>query len=155
LPAHETESVVLNAVQDFLGDPQRVAAALKRFRLQARKLTDALEIASGLGAQMDAAQGRRETALKLIKRAIVSDSQLAIEVKLGALMSVDAGVPVTATHRLTIPIDLRQLSGGAIVIAAQPFATPRPILYSSKRWRAALPGSKRWRQAALLNPERD
>jgi hypothetical protein len=48
----------------------------------------------------------------------MSDSQLAIEVKLEALMSDDARVPLTATHRLTIPIDLGQQDGGAIVIAS-------------------------------------
>lgn len=33
-------------------------------------------------------------------------------------MSDDARVPLTATHRLTIPIDLGQQNGGAIVIAS-------------------------------------
>ena len=51
LPAHEIESVVLKSAQNFLGDRQRVATALKRSRLQARKLKDALEIASDLSAQ--------------------------------------------------------------------------------------------------------
>ena len=95
LPAHEIESVVLKAAQEFLGDRQRVATALKRSRLQARKLKDALEIASDLSAQIDAFPSRRETALKLIKRVVVSDSQLVIEVKLDALMSDDARVRST------------------------------------------------------------
>jgi DNA invertase Pin-like site-specific DNA recombinase len=118
LPAHEIESVVLKSVHDFLGDRQRVATALQRFRLQAQKLKDALEIASDLGAQINAIGYRRETALKLIKQVVVSDSQLAIEVKLEALMSDDARLPLTATHCLIIPIDLGQLNGGAIVIAS-------------------------------------
>ena len=41
LPAHEIESAVLKAAQDFLGDRQRVATALKRSRLQTRKLKEA------------------------------------------------------------------------------------------------------------------
>ena len=118
LPAHEIELVVLKAAQDFLGDRQRVATALKRSRLQVRKLKDALEIASDLSAQINAIQCRRETALKLIKQIVVSDSQLVIEVKLEALTSDDARVPLTVTHRLTIPIDLDQQNGGAIVIAS-------------------------------------
>ncbi|MGB9367325.1 MAG: recombinase family protein [Xanthobacteraceae bacterium] len=118
LPAHEIESAVLKAAQDFLGDRQRVATALKRSRLQARKLGDALEIASDLRAQLNVIRCRRETALKLIKQVVVSDSQLAIEVKLDALMSNSARVPLTVTHRVTIPIDLGQLNGGAIVIAS-------------------------------------
>ena len=54
----------------------------------------------------------RETVFKLIKQIVVSDSQVAIEVKLKALMSDDARVLLTATHRLTIPIDLGQQDGG-------------------------------------------
>jgi site-specific DNA recombinase len=118
LPAHEIESAVLKAARDFLGDRQRVATALKRSRLQARKLKHALEIATDLSAQINAIHCPRETALKLIKQVVVSDSQLAIEVKLEALMSDDGRVPGTVTHRLTIPIDLGQQNGGAIVIAS-------------------------------------
>jgi len=117
LPAHEIESVVLKAAQDFLGDRQRVATALKRSRVQAPKLKDALEIASDLSAQISAIGCPRESALKLIKQVVVSDTQLAIEVKLNALMSNDARVSA-ATHRLTIPIDLGQQNGGAFVIAS-------------------------------------
>ena len=118
LPAYEIESAVLKSAQDFLGDWQRIATALKRSRLQVRKLKDALEIASDLSAQIDAIGCRRETALKLIKQVVVSDAQLAIEVKLDALMSDDARAPLTTTHRLTIPIDLGQRNGGAIVMAS-------------------------------------
>ena len=74
-------------------DRQRVATPLKLLRLQARKLKEALEIASGLCAQFDAFASRRETALKLIKQVVVSDFQLVIEVGLQALMSDDARSP--------------------------------------------------------------
>ena len=116
LPTHEIESAVLKAAQDFLGDRQSVATALKRFRLQTRTLNEALDIASDLCTKLDAFASRREAALNLIKRVVVSDSRLAIELKLGAMISDDVGAPLTLTHRLTIPIDLIQQDGGAIVL---------------------------------------
>ena len=120
LPAHEIETAVVAELQRFLADRQRLATALKRFQLQTRKLNDALEIASDLCTKLDAFASRREAALKLIKRVLLSDSRLAIELTLGAVMSDDARAPLTVIHRLTMPIDLSQQNGGAIVLASPP-----------------------------------
>ena len=120
LPAHEIETAVVAELQRFLADRQRLATALKQFRLQTRKLNDALEIASDLCTKLDAFASRREAALKLIKRVLLSDSRLAIELTLGAVMSDDARAPLTVIHRLTMPIDLNQQNGGAIVLASPP-----------------------------------
>lgn len=93
----------------------------------ARKLKDALEIASDLSAQINASQCRRETTLKLIKQVVVSDSQLAIEVKLDALMSDDARVPqrqpTASSYRSTgVTKPAAQSCWQAHPIAAQPLA---------------------------------
>jgi DNA invertase Pin-like site-specific DNA recombinase len=118
VPAPELEAAVIGEMQRFLGDRQRIASALKRSRLQMRELSETLRIANDLRAQLDAFASRRETALKLIKRVVVSDSELVIELKLGVLISEASGPTRTATHRLTIPIELGRQNGGAIVLAS-------------------------------------
>ena len=76
LPAHEIESAVLKASARFSWRSAARRHCSERSRLQARKLKDALEIASDLSAQIDAIQSRRKAALKLIKRVSSPTSSL-------------------------------------------------------------------------------
>jgi DNA invertase Pin-like site-specific DNA recombinase len=118
VPAPELEAAVIGELRRFLDDRQRIASALKRSRLQAREVKVALGAANDFGAQLDAFASRRETLLKLIKRAVVSDSRVVVELKLGAMIPETSGSVRMATHRLTIPIELIRQNGGAIVLAS-------------------------------------
>jgi len=113
LPAHEIEAAVVGEMGRFLGDGQRVAIALKRVRLPARQLKEALSIADDLRAQLDTLASCREAVLKLIKRATVSDSELIVELTLGALLPDTSNPARTAVHQLTAPIQLSQQNGAA------------------------------------------
>ena len=115
LPAYEIETAVVGEIQKFLADRQRVATALKRSQLKARDLKEALEIASGVGALIDAFSSRRGAVLKFIKRVVVSEFEVVIELELGVLASEASGAARTATHRLTMPID-RPQNGSPIVL---------------------------------------
>jgi site-specific DNA recombinase len=118
VPAPEIEAAVIGELRRFLSDRQRVAGALKRSRLQARELKEALRIANDLRAQLDAFASRREIALKLIKRVVVSDSELVVELKLGCLIYDASGPARTAIHRLTTSIELIRQNGSAITLAS-------------------------------------
>jgi len=117
VPALEIEAAVIGQMKRFLGDRQRIANVLKRSRLQAHELNETLRIANDLRAQLDAFASQRETALKLVKRVTVSESELVIELKLDALISGTSGSTRTAVHRLRMPIALTRQNGGAIVLA--------------------------------------
>ena len=119
VPAAELEAAVIGGLRRFLGDRQAVAAALKRARLHLRYLKGALQTASDLDTRLDAIASRRETTLKVIRRVVVSDSDLVVELDLGALITKDSEPARTATYRLAIPVDLiRQGAGSAIALAS-------------------------------------
>ena len=117
VPASELEEAVIGELKRFLGDQHRVAAALKRSRLKAHELKQALRNADDLRAQLHALAPCRETMLKLIKRVGVSDSELVVQLKLDALIAAASAVGRTGNHRLTIPIELIRQNGSAIVLA--------------------------------------
>jgi hypothetical protein len=56
----------------------------------------------------------------LIKRIVVSQSEVVVELKLGALASEASGAARTAAHRLTTPIKFHRQNGSAIVLAGAP-----------------------------------
>jgi DNA invertase Pin-like site-specific DNA recombinase len=118
VPASELESSAINELKQFLGNRQRIAGALKRIRLQARELKEALQQADRLHTQLDVFGSRRETALKLIKAVVVSDSELVLELRLDSLLSDTSTGSRTAIHRLTTPIELTRKTDGAIVLAS-------------------------------------
>jgi hypothetical protein len=126
VPAPELEATVINELKQFLGDRQRIAGALKRSRLQARELKEALQNADRLRAQLDAFASRRDVAFNLIKRVVVSDSELVLELELGRLLSDTPRGSQTAIHRLTIPIELIRKTDGAIVLASSSDRTAAP-----------------------------
>jgi hypothetical protein len=117
VPAPEMEAAVIGELRRFLGDRQRLAGVLKRSQLQAREIKATLQTANDLREQLDAFASRRETALKLIKRVVVSDSELIVELKLAALIPEASGPTGTVTHRLNLPVELVRQNGSAIVLA--------------------------------------
>jgi hypothetical protein len=118
VPASELEAAAINELKQFLGDRQRIAGALKRSRLQAREIKEALQKADRLHAQLGVFASRRAIAFKLVKRVVVSSSELVLELKLGSLLSDTSTGSQTAIHRLTIPIELIRKTDGAIVLAS-------------------------------------
>jgi hypothetical protein len=76
---------------------------------------------------------RREAALKLIKRVVVSDSRLVLELRLGALLSEASDPARAAAHRVTTPIELIRKTDGAIVLtgASDRTAATDPALAKS------------------------
>ena len=117
VPAADIETAVIGELKRFLGDRQRIASALKRSRLQARELKEALQNADRLRTQLDAFASCRDVAFKLIKRVVVSDSELILELRLGSLLS-ETSATRTTIYRVTIPIELIRKIDGAIVLAS-------------------------------------
>jgi DNA invertase Pin-like site-specific DNA recombinase len=118
VPAPELEAATIKELKQFLGDRQRVAGALRRSRLQARELKEALQNADRFHTQLCAFGSRRDVAFKLIKRVIVSTSELVLELRLGSLLSEASKASQMAIHRLTIAIELIRKIDGAIVLAS-------------------------------------
>ena len=55
--------------------------------------------------------------MKLVKQVVVSELELAVELKIAALLSKASGPARTATHRLAIPAEMIRQIGSAIVLA--------------------------------------
>jgi site-specific DNA recombinase len=118
LPAGQIETAVIREVQHLLGDRQRLTRALTSLKLSAAGLKEALWSAKQLETQIATSAGRRDTFLKLIKRVIVSESELGIEVRLAVLRPEDSSNPNAANHRLKVQIELTRRNGELAVIIA-------------------------------------
>ena len=118
LPAHEIETAVLNELRRFFGDRQRVASALGSRSLKAHELKEALWAAKEIAIQIDEATAHREIIAKIVKQACVTETEIAVEIRLTGLMPDGARAPRNENHRLSIPIELaRKGGGGAIIIS--------------------------------------
>jgi DNA invertase Pin-like site-specific DNA recombinase len=142
LPAGQIETAVINELQRFLGDRQRIATAMASQRLSAHQLMasrrlsahqlkEALWNAKQLETQMEAAATRREAVHRMVSRVLVSDTELNVEVKLSAVLPEGAAPARGVPHRLKMPIELIRRNGETAVVVAgdsRHATKPDPVL---------------------------
>jgi site-specific DNA recombinase len=116
LPAHDIESAVVGELQRFLGDRGQIARALRSRSLKAHELKEALWSAKQLAAQVGQPVASRGTILKLVKQVRVTESEIAVEIQLVAVMPDTSAPPGNAIHRLKIPVELMRRAGETAVI---------------------------------------
>jgi DNA invertase Pin-like site-specific DNA recombinase len=124
LPAHDIESAVLNELQGFLGDRERMIDSLRPLTLEVHELKDALWAAKQAATKIGQPAAQRETILELVEQISVSEeSEIFVDVKLASI--VPHGVRLqnySPTHRLSTPIALDRRSGEtAIVVVGAAF----------------------------------
>jgi len=116
LPAAQIETAVTRELQRFLGDRHRLAKALASQGLSASQLKEALWTAKQLEAQVAASSTRRNFILKLVKRVVVTESELTIEVRLVAILPQRTATPKVGAHRLKVPIELIRRKGEMAIV---------------------------------------
>lgn len=107
LPAHELETITIDAIKVFIGDQKWLSDALKLRGLSAHDQTDIRGKAENLAAELDAApDGDRKSVLAvMIKSITLGSGSLTIQMFRSALMSVLRGKPtITAESDQTIAI---------------------------------------------------
>jgi site-specific DNA recombinase len=117
LPAGQIETAVTRELRRFLGERHRLAKALASQRLSASQLKEALWVAKQLETQVAMPFSRREAILKLVRRVVVAESELNIEVRLAAMLPESASPSKITSHRLKVPIELIRRNGEMAVIS--------------------------------------
>lgn len=125
LPAHDIETAVVGELQRFLGDRGQVAGALKSRSVKPHELKETVWSAKQLAGQIGQTIASRETILKLVKQVCVSESEIAVEVHMAALIPDRTAPRRNAIHLLKIPIELTRRAGETAVIV--PNASGRDV----------------------------
>jgi DNA invertase Pin-like site-specific DNA recombinase len=118
LPAGQIETAVIREVQRFLSDRHRVAKTLAAQKLSAAQLKEAHWNAKHLEAQLATPDVLREAILKLVRRVVVAESELTIEVRLSAILPESGSTPNNTAHRLKVPIELIRRNGEMAIVVA-------------------------------------
>jgi site-specific DNA recombinase len=118
LPAGQVETAVICELQRFLADRLGLTKALVSQRLSAATLTEALWNAKQIETQVATPAARREAVLKLVRRVVVSEPDLNVQVKLSAILPESHATPRTEPHRLKVPIELIRRSGEMAIVVA-------------------------------------
>ncbi|MEA2874485.1 MAG: site-specific recombinase [Hyphomicrobiales bacterium] len=121
LPAHDIERLVIGELVRFFTHQGRIIEALAPFQLDATQLKDALTAATRFAADLaSSTEHKRAILLTVVHAARIADSQLEIDVKLGALVA-DTDIPGIAeadqTQTLSVAMALRRDPRGETKIA--------------------------------------
>src|SRR3954454_25402707 len=118
LPAGQIEATVTRELQRFLLDRHRLAKALASQKLSASQLKEALWAAKQLETQVATPATQRQAILKLVRRVVITDSEISIEVRLPVMLPDNIAMQKIASHRLKMPIELIRRNGEMAVVVA-------------------------------------
>jgi site-specific DNA recombinase len=132
LPAPQTDELAIVSVQRFLNDRSKVATRLRAFRLTARQISSALEIAHQLAGTLASNVGsdKQRVIADLIERVIVSNENMQIRIRSHRFIGATLPQP-TSDVAFSIDVPFTQPAGRGVsklLIEERAAHNPDPVI---------------------------